>query len=79
MCNKVVCIDPWLLKYVPDWFVVLQEIWYKNFDEIIEWYEDYKKQKAQKAQIKKELMPIACHPNLVMDWCMSEDENRWWK
>ena len=53
MCNKVVCIDPWLLKYVADWFVVLQEIWYKNYDdEIIEWYKGYKKQKAQKAQIK---------------------------
>ena len=21
MCNKAVCKDPWLLKYVPDWFV----------------------------------------------------------
>ena len=31
-------------------------------DELIEWYEDHQKRKAQKAQIEKELMPIAWHP-----------------
>ena len=39
----------------------------------------YEKRKAQKAKIKEELMPIAWHPNRVMDWCMPEDENRRWK
>ena len=35
-----------------------------------------KKRKAQKAQIKKELMPIAGHPSRYWDWCISEDEKR---
>ena len=29
-----------------------------------------KKRQAQKAKIKDKLMPIAWHPDLVMDWCM---------
>ena len=64
MCNKVVHMDLWLLKYVPDWFAVLQEMWYEDFDddgddddddddEIVEWCNAYIKCKAQKAQIKK--------------------------
>ena len=32
-------------------------------DNFLEWYDGYKKRKAQKAQIKKELMPIAWHPS----------------
>ena len=48
-------------------------------DKCFKWYDDYKKRKAQKAQIKKELMLIAWHPDRVVDWCMSEDEKRWWK
>ena len=28
------------------------------------------------AKIKEELLPIAWHPNRVMDWCMSEDEKK---
>ena len=35
-----------------------------------------KKRKAQKAKIKKELMPIAWHPSRYWDWCMSEDEKK---
>ena len=35
-----------------------------------------KKQKTQKAQIKKELMPIAWHPSRHWDWCMPEDEKK---
>ena len=31
---------------------------------------------AQKAQIKKELIPIAWHPSRHWDWCMSEDEKQ---
>ena len=37
-----------------------------------------KKQKAQKASIKEELLSIAWHPDRVMDCCMSEDEKRQW-
>ena len=32
-----------------------------------EWYEGYQNHKAQKAQIKKELMPIAWHPSSWWD------------
>ena len=38
------------------------------------WYEGHQKRKAQKAKIIEELLPIAWHPNRVMDWCMSEDQ-----
>ena len=62
MCNKTFELDPWLLNYVSDWFVTQQQIepWdeYCN-DDIIKWHNDYKKREAQKAQIEKELMPIA--------------------
>ena len=43
---------------------------------MIKWYDGYKKPKTQKAKIKDELMPIAWHPDHVMDWCMSEDEKK---
>ena len=32
--------------------------------------------KAQKASMKKELMPIAWHPSRWWNWCMSEDEKK---
>ena len=56
--------------YYDDYFV--------DDDGVIEWHdrEDHPKRKAQKAQIKKELMPIAWHPSRYWDWCMSEDEKR---
>ena len=43
-------------------------------DKLFAWYNGYKKWKAQKAKIKEELLPIAWHPDRVMDWCMSEEE-----
>ena len=46
---------------------------------MIKWYDGYKPRKAQKAKIQGELLPIARHPDCVMDWCMSEDEKRRWK
>ena len=75
MCDKAVNEDPWLLNYIHDWFVTQEQvkIWHDdseyngddddNDGEIIVWYEGYKKRKAQKAQIEKELMPIVCHPS----------------
>ena len=36
--------------------------------------EAYKQRKAQKAKIKEELLPVAWHPDRVIDWCFSEDE-----
>ena len=59
MCDKAVKEDPFSLVCVPDWFVTQQKVklWHDddNFydDEIIEWYNDCEKRKAQKVQIKK--------------------------
>ena len=36
----------------------------------------YKKFKAQKVQIKKELMPIAQHPSRWQNWCVPEDKKK---
>ena len=49
---------------------------YCNDDELIEWYNGYKKRKAQKASIKEELITVAWHPSRYLDWCMSEDEKQ---
>ena len=51
------------------------EYWYCD-DKINELFEGYKNHKAQRAKIKEELLPIAWHPNRVMDWCMPEDKKR---
>ena len=71
------------MQYVPDWFVTQQQlkIWYNdtyycNEDKLIEWYEGYKKRKAQKASIKEELLPIAWDPSSWWNWCVSEDEKK---
>ena len=70
MCINTAKVDPWQLYDVPDWFVVLQEMWYEDFDDdhLIKWHNAYIKRKTQKAEIKKELMPIAWHPE-VTDSC----------
>ena len=82
MCIRAVKVDPWQMIDVPDWFVVLQEMWYEDFDDndvLIKCYHDYQKRKAQKAKRKHELVSIVWYPDRVMDWCMSEDEKRLWK
>ena len=86
MCDKAVREDPFSLLCVPDWFVTQQQvkIWHHDDDfyddddddEIIEWYNGHEKYKAQKAQIKKELMLIAWHPSHWWDWCMSEGKKK---
>ena len=56
---------------------LLQYDWYNN--DLINWYDGYKKRKAQKAQkasIKEELMPITWHPSRWWDWCVPEDEKK---
>ena len=67
MCDKAFWEDTSSLQYFPDWFVTQQEVksWHDDYDycdddEITECYEGYNRKKAQKAQIKKELMCIAC-------------------
>ena len=69
------------LQFVPDWFLAQQQIdtWYDddyvyNDSGMIKWYNGYQNRKAQKAKIKEELLPIAWHPNSVMDWCMPKDK-----
>ena len=82
MCNKVVGACPWTLELVPDWFVAQQQIrlWrdsgHGNDEDFIRWYNGYQKRKAQKAKIKKELMPITWHPSRWWDWCVPEDEKK---
>ena len=59
-----------VLKYYDNYYV--------DDDRVIEWHngESHQKRSAQKAQIKKELIPIACHPSRWWDWCVPEDEER---
>ena len=70
MCDHVVQRESYPLQFVPDWFVTQEqlEIWhddndYCNDPKLVEWYDGYKARKAQKASIKKELMPITWHPS----------------
>ena len=75
MCDKAVASNSYMLRYVPNWFVMQQvKLWHD--DEIIEWHNGYQKRKAQKAKIEEELMHIAWHPLKWWDWCMSEDEKK---
>ena len=70
MCDKTVGKCPFSLLYAPGWFVTQQQIkiwrdddeYCDDNDEFIEWYNGYKKRKAQKASMKDELMPIAWYP-----------------
>ena len=66
MCERVAKAYPCMLCIVPDWFVVLQEMWYEDFDDIdylIGWRNGHLKRKGQKAKIKEGLMPAAWHPS----------------
>ena len=74
------------MQYVPDWFVTGECVcmWYDESDywaddenkNFFKWYDDYRKRKAQKVQIKNELMRVTWHPSRWWDWCMSEDEKQ---
>ena len=84
MCDKAARDYLFSLQFVPDWFLTWKQIdiWYDNdyvYNDhgMINWYDGYKKQKAEKSSIKEELLPIAWHPARVMDWRMPEDEKRW--
>ena len=86
MCEKAVEKGPYMLRFVPDWFVRQHQVklWHDDNDycdngRLVKWYDGYKKRKAQKAKIEEELMPIAWHPDFVMDWCVPEDEKKLWK
>ena len=77
ICVKAVGKGPFTLQYVPDWFVTQGQVksWHDD-DELVMQHDSYQKCKAQKAQIKKELMPIAWHPSRWWDWCVPEDEKK---
>ena len=68
---------------IPDWFITLEMIAIVSRPccarcdfEFDEWFNGYKERKAQKAQIKAELLPIAWHPDRVIDWCFDEEEKK---
>ena len=73
MCNEVAQKGLFVLKHVPDWFVLQGQLKlldkYKIFcinqlyDKAIKWYNGYQKSKAQKVKIKEEFLPIAWHPS----------------
>ena len=70
MCIRGVKVDPWQLNDIPDWFAVLQEMCCEDFDDsayLVSWRNAYQKRKAQKGQIKKELLPIAWHLSRYWD------------
>lgn len=56
MSNEVVKKCPWLLVYMPDWFVTLKMPEninnYKEINDLVKWCDDYKQREAQKAQNK---------------------------
>ena len=86
MCDKAIKYDSSSLQFIPDQFVTQQQLdvwfdddyWYYD-DDITEWYEGYKKSKAQKFSIKEELLTIAWHSSRWWDQCVPEDEKRPWK
>ena len=64
--GDLVCEYPHSLQYVCDWFVTQEpvKIWhdehnYSNNDELVDWCNGYEQHKAQRAQIKEDLMSIA--------------------
>ena len=74
MCDKAVRKGPFPLQYVSDWFVTRQQVKiqhedseYHDKDRLIEWYDGYKKRRALKMLIEKELMPIAWYPSRLRD------------
>ena len=74
MCDKLIDKYPGVFRYVPDCFITLEMI--INGTEFREWFNGYKERKAQKSQIKDELMPIAWYPSRAVDWCFDEEEKK---
>ena len=80
------CANPYYIKYVPDRYITREMIenggrCYDSccdscVEELHEWFNGYNERKAQKAQIKAELLPIAWHPDRVIDWCFDEEEKK---
>ena len=82
MCKEAAQKRLCLLESILDGSMTQQQIiktWkdddYWN-DDGINWYDEYKKRKAQKASIKEELMPIAWHPSRWWNWCVPKDQKK---
>ena len=83
MCDNSVNHSPYMLEDVPDQFVTQQQVklWHDDNDcydddGLIEWYDGYKKRKAQKAKIKEGLLPNSWHPSGWWDWCVPADKKK---
>ena len=83
ICDGAVSEDPYYLQYVPDWFVKQEQVktWYEDDDycnakEVAEWYDNFKKRRALKKQIGKELLRVGWHPSRWWDWCIPEDKKK---
>ena len=83
MCDDAVRKGLFSLRDIPDWLLTWEQIqlWHDDDehcddDKPVEWYDGYKKWKAQKTSIKEELLPIAWHPSRYWDWCVHNDEKQ---
>ena len=80
MCKRTIEADLYTLVFCPDWFITQGQTksWHDDDydDEAPEWYDGYKKRKAQKVKIKGELLPTAWHPSRWWDWCVPNDEKQ---
>ena len=90
ICDKAVKDCSSSSQFVSDWFVTREGLymWHDDYyvdhydddddeDKFFEWYDRYKKCKAQKAKIKKELMPIAWYPQgSGIGVCQNSRKNR---
>ena len=67
----------WFTTTHSETFHYYDDYWVNNDGVIKRHNEDsHQKHKAQKAQIKKELMRVAWHASKWWDWCVPEDEKR---
>ena len=83
MCDPSVRENPSFLQYVPDWFVMQGQlkIWhdeddYCNDDELITWYNSYKKMLDPKSTYKRRSAFHCLAPYEVRDWFMTEDKKK---
>ena len=68
MCDKVFEKDPSNFIYIPDYFITQEICRTVGKAEI----DAYKKRKEQKALIRERILPIAWHPDRVVNWCFDE-------
>ena len=76
VCDKAIGAGSYILWHIPDWFVKQRPLEIRHNYKCDKWYDRYQKRKAQKAQIKKDLMPIVWYPSRWWDWCVPNDEKQ---